>query len=60
MLSVVEGELSFYSYHKAVIKIRSGKDHQQMLSIGEYFDEQDIYMVLKCLFTECLLVANTK
>lgn len=52
--------LSFYIHHKAIIKMRSGKDHEQMLNIRESFDEHYIYMVLKGLSTEWPLVARDK
>lgn len=58
--SIGEGKLSFYSYHKAVTKIKWEKDHHQMLNVEESFEEQDIYMILKCLPTDCLLAARER
>lgn len=48
--SIGEEYRHFIAMIKQSIKIRSDKDHQHLLNIGEIFDEQDIYRVLKCLF----------
>lgn len=42
-------------------KISSGKNYQWMLKLGgNSGKEQDIYIVLTCLPTDCLLVARKK
>lgn len=44
-----------------IVLIGSGKSHQWMLNIWETFNEErDIYMILKCSLTECLVVAKEK
>lgn len=59
----MERVLELDNRHLVIIKviITSHKHHQQMLNVGGNFSsEQNIYIVLKYLLTDCLLVTGEK
>lgn len=54
-------QLKNYSFTTTIIKICLGKNHPCMLTGGRNFEEeQDNCMVLKCILTDCLLIARVK